>query len=155
MALGVDLVPFVVAARFVGAWAGLAAALYFVLCHRLAGQTLGKWLLRLQVTDGEGRRIGWRAALVRTAAFAWAPAIWVGLGLFVYFMHRDEHITFQIGRLTHAQLVEPLAYAAAIALTFVGYLAGFLLAVFHPKHRALHDLLAHTEVTLKPRARRK
>ncbi len=150
IALGVDLVPFFVLARFIGIWSGLAAVVYFVLAHRLFGQTLGKWLLRLQVTDTDGKPIGWRAALVRFAAFAWAPIIWFGLAISIYFLHSDERISFQLNHLTHAQIVEPLGWAAGFAITFVGYLAGFLTAVFHPRHRALHDLLARTEVTLKP-----
>jgi uncharacterized RDD family membrane protein YckC len=152
MALGVDLVPFIVLARFVGLWSGLAAALYFILCHKLAGQTFGKWLFRLQVTDDNGARIGWKSALLRFGVFAWAPAIWVAMGVGIYFIHRDDHISFQLGHLGKHDLIEPLSIFTGWLITFIGYLSGFLLAAFHPKHRALHDLVGKTEVTYRVRA---
>ena len=46
----------------------------------------------------------------------------------------------------HRQLGVPLAYTALAGAIFVTYLGGFLLAVFHPQKRTLHDLLAGSEV---------
>jgi serine/threonine protein kinase len=102
LALAIDIVPLAVVAWFAGAWALLAATLYFVLGHRLFGRTLGKWALGLRVTDRMGKRLSWKTAFLRFAASAW--------GL------------------------------------IVAYLSGFLVAAFHPQRRALHDLLAGTEV---------
>ena len=43
----------------------------------------------------------------------------------------------------------PLLYVGLAAVIFVGYLAGFLLAAFHPRRLALHDVLCGTEVRYK------
>jgi uncharacterized RDD family membrane protein YckC len=145
-ALTIDMVPLLVGGYFLGPWVGLVAAAYFIGCHKLAGQTLGKRLLKLKVTDSTGARISWRTAVQRFAAFAWGPIGWTLLGLLIYFLHRRDRVTFQIGNLTSRQLVEPLIYVGVSAVIFVGYLAGFLLAAFHPKKLALHDVLCKTEV---------
>jgi uncharacterized RDD family membrane protein YckC len=149
-ALAVDLTPIAVLAYFVGPWAYLAAAVYFIVCHRLLGRTLGKRLLRLRVTDRAGRKLGWRASVVRFVASSWGLLAWTALGGVVYGLHRNDHVVFQIGRLTWRQLGLPLLYTALAAAVFMAYLGGFLLAVFHPQKRTLHDLLAGSEVRRSP-----
>ena len=146
LALAVDLTPIAVLAYFVGPWAYLAAAVYFIGCHRLFGRTLGKRLLRLRVTDRAGQRLGWRASIVRFFASSWGLLAWALLATVIYALHRNDHVVFQIGRLTLRQLGLPLLYTALAAAVFMAYLGGFLLAVFHPQKRTLHDLLAGSEV---------
>jgi uncharacterized RDD family membrane protein YckC len=146
LALLVDLIPLLVLAYFVGPWAGLAAVVYFIGCHRLLGRTLGKRLFRLRVTDHTGQRLSWRAAIIRFLAGSWGLIAWSALGGVVYALHRNQQVVFQIGRLTWREMGLPLGYMALATLVFVAYLGGFLLAVFHPKKRTLHDLLAGSEV---------
>jgi uncharacterized RDD family membrane protein YckC len=146
LALVIDLVPLAVLAYFVGAWAALAAPVYFIGCNRLFGRTLGKRLFRLRVTDHDGKRLGWRAAMVRFFVGSWGLLAWSGLGGVVYVLHRNERLVFQIGRLTWSQLALPVLYAALAVLVLITYLGGFLLAVFHPQKRTLHDLVADSEV---------
>src|SRR4051794_6323958 len=55
MAMAIDLVPLAALAWFVGPWAMLAAAAYFIACHHLGGRTLGKRVLGLRVTDLAGQ----------------------------------------------------------------------------------------------------
>jgi uncharacterized RDD family membrane protein YckC len=148
-ALAIDLAPLLLLFWLLGSWSFALVPIYFVLCWRLRGQTLGKWLLRLEVTDAQGQRVSWRRAALRFAAFAWAPLLWALLGLGVYFVHRDERVTFEIDQLTTSQLTLPLLYIGAVAVMFVAYMAGFLVAAFHPKRLALHDLLSRTEVRYK------
>jgi uncharacterized RDD family membrane protein YckC len=145
-ALAIDLVPVVVLAWFVGPWAFLAAAVYSIACHRMFGRTLGKWLLKLRVTDLKGRGLSWQASAVRFGAFSWGMIAWAALALVVYFAHRFERVSFQLANLTLGELAVPLAYISLAAVVFMAYLGGFLLASFHPKKRALHDLAAGTEV---------
>ena len=42
--------------------------------------------------------------------------------------------------------------ASNTTITLLAYVGGFLVAAFHPKKRALHDLLAGTYVTHKQRS---
>jgi uncharacterized RDD family membrane protein YckC len=151
LALGVDLVLIGIAARLIGPFAALFAAAYFILCHRLAGQTLGKWIFRLQVVDAGGNRPSWKATGIRFAVFAWAPLAWALLGAVVFFIHRGQPIVFQLDRLTPRQMAAPIAYFSVAAVIFLAYLSGFLMAAFHPKKHALHDLLSRTEVVAKRR----
>jgi uncharacterized RDD family membrane protein YckC/tRNA A-37 threonylcarbamoyl transferase component Bud32 len=151
VALAIDLMPIGVLAYFVGPWAFLGAALYFVVAHRLFGRTVGKRLLGLRVTDRAGKTITWSAAIVRFLVASWGIIGWGALVAVVYFVHRNERVAFQMAHLTPRQLALPLIYGGLAALVFVAYLGGFLLAAFHPKRRALHDLAAGTEVRRTPK----
>jgi uncharacterized RDD family membrane protein YckC len=145
-ALAVDLIPIGVLAYFVGPWAFLGAGAYFVISQRLFGRTLGKRLLGLKVTDRSGKPISWRASIVRFLMASWGFLGWGALAAVVYFVHRNEHVAFQMAHLTLRQLALPLIYGGLAALVFVAYVGGFVLAAFHPQRLALHDLLAGTEV---------
>ena len=149
VALAIDLAPVPPLWYLFGPWVLPAVVAYFVLCHRLTGQTVGKRILRLAVTDRNGGRLTWKSAILRFMAFAWGPIAWTLLGVTVYFVHRGERVSFQLSDLTKQQLVEPLLYVSVAAVIFVAYLAGFLLAAFHPKKLALHDVLCRTEVRYK------
>jgi uncharacterized RDD family membrane protein YckC len=151
LALAVDLVPIAAAAVLVGPWALLVAAVYFVLNHRLSGRTIGKMLMRLRVTDFDGRPVDWKPALVRFGVFAWGFLAWGILAGVIYLVHRHDRVTFTIAHLTWRQLGVPLLYGGLAALIFMAYLGGFLLVAFHPQRRALHDVVARTEVRRTPR----
>jgi uncharacterized RDD family membrane protein YckC len=152
IALGIDMALMLMAAYFVRLAALPLALAYFVLCHRLLGQTPGKWLLGIRVEGLSSRRITWKAACIRFGAFAWGPLAWIVLAAFVYALHSDERMSFQLSSLSLSQLAVPIVYVALATIILVGYMAGFLLVAFHPKRQAVHDLLAKTVVTIKSRA---
>jgi uncharacterized RDD family membrane protein YckC len=145
-ALALDLAPLALLALFLGPWTFAVAALYFILAHRLLGRTLGKALLGLQVTDDQGKRLGWKASVIRFAASAWGFGAWAALGAIIYIVHRQDRVVFQMSRLTLRQLALPILYTSLAAGIFIAYLGGFLLAAFHPRRQALHDLAAHSRV---------
>jgi uncharacterized RDD family membrane protein YckC len=151
IALAIDAVLLAAVAYFTGAWVLAVAFAYFVLLHRLLGQTAGKWLLGIRVEDPAGSRISWKAALIRFLVFAWGPLAWSVLAIVVYSLHRDQHVAFRMASLTLSQLALPALYVALATAILVAYLAGFLLVAFHPRRLALHDILAHTEVRFKAR----
>ena len=128
-----------------------AVAAYFIVCHRLTGQTLGKRLLRLAVTDRSGRRLSWKSVGPALPGLrlgtAWPRPLLAGLRLLR--PPPRAGLLRAIGSLTSEQLAEPLLYLGLAAVIFVAYLAGFLVAAFHPKKLALHDLLCGTEVRYK------
>jgi len=136
---------------FTGLWVLAAAFAYFVLFHRLLGQTPGKWLLGIRVENATEGRISWKAALIRFLVFAWGPLAWTILAVIVYSLHRDQHVSFHLASLTLSQLALPAIYVAVATVILVAYLAGFLLVAFHPRRLALHDILARTEVRFKAR----
>jgi uncharacterized RDD family membrane protein YckC len=152
IALGIDTLLLLVAAYFLQLWVLPLAFAYSVLCHRLLGQTPGKWLLGIRVESASGGRVTWKAACIRFAVFAWGPLAWTLLMAVVYTLHSDERVSFQLSKLTLSELAVPIVYITLATVILVGYLAGFLLVAFHPKRQALHDLLAKTLVFIKSRA---
>jgi len=124
---------------------------YFILLHKLLGQTLGKLLLRLKVTDLDGRKLTWKAAALRFATFAWGPALWLLTGVIVYAVIKNTHVSFTLAKLHGRDLVVPGIVIGLLGLTFLGYLGGLVLAAFHPQKRALHDLASGSQVVYKLR----
>jgi uncharacterized RDD family membrane protein YckC len=152
IALGIDTLLLLAAAYFLGLLVLPLAFLYFVLCHRLLGQTPGKWLMGIRVENLSGGRISWKAAVIRFAVAAWGPLAWTLLAAVVYTMHSDDRIAFTLARLSLSEMALPILYISIATAILVGYLAGFLLVAFHPKRQAVHDLLAKTLVYFKSRA---
>jgi uncharacterized RDD family membrane protein YckC len=145
-ALGVDALIFGALSLVVGWFALPIAAIYWLVAHARFGQTAGKLLFKLHVVGPDGNRPSWRAAGLRFLVFAWGPLAWGALGGVVFLLHRSEQISFVLGKLSWRQAWLPLVYASIAAAIFVLHLAGFLLAAFHPQRRALHDLVAKTDV---------
>jgi uncharacterized RDD family membrane protein YckC/predicted Ser/Thr protein kinase len=133
-------------------WAWLLVVAYSIVAHARFGQTIGKWFLKLKVVDAEGQKIGWKRAAIRFFAEMWAPVVWVGLGIGFYFQFQDAAQGFHMDLKRSEDFVAPLLYALAFTITLLAYVGGFLVAAFHPKKRALHDLLAGTYVTHKQRS---
>jgi len=152
IALGIDALLLLVAAYFLRRLVLPVAFVYWVLCHRLLGQTPGKWLLGIRVESVAGGKISWKAALVRTAAFAWGPVAWSVLLGIVFVLHGNAQVSFKLSKLSLSQLAVPIVYITLATSILVGYMAGFLLVAFHPKRQALHDILAKTLVYIKTRA---
>jgi uncharacterized RDD family membrane protein YckC len=152
IALGIDAALLLVAAYFLHLLVIPLAFVYFVLCHKLLGQTPGKWLLGIRVENLSGGRITWKAAAIRFAVFAWGPLAWTLLAALVYALHGDDRLAFQLSKLNLSQMALPIVYITLATAILVGYLAGFLLVAFHPKRQAVHDLVAKTLVYFKSRA---
>jgi uncharacterized RDD family membrane protein YckC len=149
IALLVDAIPLAVGATFAGLWAIPVVVAYFILFHRLLGQTPGKWLLGIRVESPAGGRISWKAAALRFLVFAWGPLAWTALATIIYSVHHEQRVVFRLANLDFSQLALPGLYVALSTVILVAYLAGFLLVAFHPKRLALHDILAGTQVCFK------
>jgi uncharacterized RDD family membrane protein YckC len=149
IAAATDWALFVLAAFFIGYWAALAAAVYFIVMHGLLGWTLGKALMGLRVRDLEGLPIGWKAAVVRFALSIWGPVLLSLTAVIAYHTCWDLDVAFRLRDLRLEQLLVPGAAFGLLVMTIVAYLGGLLIAAVHPRKQALHDLAARTEVTLK------
>lgn len=155
LALAIDVAPFVLLSTLLGLWVIPLALVTFCIAHRKKGQTLGKWLLHLEVVGTAGGRPTWKETLVRAGVFGWGLGAWAMLAGIIYLVHRNDRVAFQLGRLSGHQLALPVIYAGVAAFIFIAYMAGFLMAAFHPDRRALHDLVAGTFVRAKARTRRR
>jgi len=151
IALATDALLLAAVGTFAGLWVIPVVLAYFLLFHRLLGQTPGKWLLGIRVEDPAGGRVSWKAAAIRLLVFAWGPLAWTVLATVVYFVHRNQRVDFRMASLTLSQLALPALYVTLATVILVAYLAGFLLVPFHPRRLALHDILARTQVCLKAR----
>jgi uncharacterized RDD family membrane protein YckC len=149
IALVIDTILLGTVGDFAKLWALPVMAAYFILFHRLLGQTPGKWLLGIRVEDSAGARISWKAAALRFLIFAWGPLGWATLGTNIYFVHHDERVVFRLAHLSLSQLALPALYVALATVILVAYLSGFLLVAFHPRRLALHDIVAGTQVCFK------
>jgi uncharacterized RDD family membrane protein YckC len=112
----------------------------------LFGQTPGKWLVGLRVFDRDGRKLSWKRALARAAIAGWGPAAWAVLLLVVYLVHRHDQVSFRVSSLTFDRVIEPLVLIGVAMGILLTYVAGYLLAAFHPQRLALHDLVAGSQV---------
>ena len=99
---------------------GLVVAAYFISSWRRGGQTVGMRPWRIRVTGRDGGTLGWRPALVRLLVAA-APLALLAL--------------------------DPLIGLRATLWTLLAaWAAWFAPALLDPRRRALHDLLAGSEV---------
>ena len=99
---------------------GAVVAAYFVSSWRRGGQTLGMRPWRIRLTRSDGGVPSWPQALIRVLVAA-APLL--------------------------LMLLAPLlGLRATLWLTLLAWVGWFVPAVFDPRRRALHDLLAHTEL---------
>ena len=125
-ALGIDSRWSPAMCLVLGWWALRSAPSISSSRHSIFGRTVGKWLLKLQVTSRDGRRIGWKAAALRFCVFAWGPVAWGALlGGLVYASTASEHISFTLGRLTLAKLWVPLLWLGSARRSFSAGSAAF------------------------------
>lgn len=149
-ACAIDVVVAVVLIRVLG-WPGLLLHLAAItVAHARLGQTLGKWLMHIEVRAIDGSRPGmWRSA-GRTLTSLWLPLL-VGVtllstagpsGLATLLAELSGQDVNAFGRVLLALV---LGNGVLTAL----YVAGLVFALLHPHKRAVHDLLASTEVVYR------
>ena len=130
-------------------WPGLLLHLvYLTAAHAVFGQTLGKYLLRIQVRRLDGSKLGVQRSLARTAVALWLPFV---LGLSVLWTKGFDDLRDNILQLaqlgTAKSLIGPIIVTnATLTLLFA---SGFLLAAVTRQKRAVHDFVAGTEVVFR------
>ncbi|MFO0759138.1 MAG: protein kinase [Byssovorax sp.] len=145
------LIDFLVATIVIGllGWIGVLLELaYVTAAHALRGQTLGKYLLRIEVQRIDGGRLSLGRSLARTAVELWFPIL---ASLFIL-------TTLGVGALEQrVQQLAKLEEAKSLILFLIGsyavlallYAFGFALAAIHRQKRAVHDLLAGSQVVYR------
>ena len=133
-------------------WPGLVIHLvYTTVAHAFWGQTLAKYVLRIQVRSRlGGGPIGLKRSLIRTVASLWAPTL---AGLMILYARGAPELVETIEQLRPQEVdrVQNLVVALAISNGFMTLLygSGLALAAFHPHKRAFHDLVAGSVVLYK------
>jgi len=151
-AVGIDVGIAGTAIAFIG-WPGLLLHLVYVtIAHGLWGQTAGKYLFNLRVRRADGRPLGLLRAAARTVASLWLPFL---VGLVILLTRGKGELELTIERMQPAELDAFRSLLVAIvignALFSLLYVAGLVLAAFHPQKRAAHDLVVGTEVVYRLR----
>jgi uncharacterized RDD family membrane protein YckC/tRNA A-37 threonylcarbamoyl transferase component Bud32 len=151
-AVGIDLTLTVCVIGLLG-WPGLVLHLVYVtLAHGLRGQTLGKFLLHLEVRRPDGGRLGLGRALARTLTSLWLPFL-VGAVILVTEGKLGLKMAIEQMRVQNVETFQALLYAVAVgnALLSLLFMVGLVLAAFHPEKRAAHDLVVGSEVVYRLR----
>lgn len=147
---------FLLAGALIGAldWIGLVVYLALVTVgHGWRGQTPAKLLLGIEVRRDDGSRLGFPRALLRTIVSLWMPIL---TGAIVALTRGVPELLSKIESMKPADLasLQNMLIAMAISQGFLTllYLAGLSIAIFHPRHKTLHDLAVGSIVTyrLKP-----
>ena len=121
--------------------------LYTTLLHGWRGQTLGKLRQRIQlVRFSDGGPVSFKRAAVRELPYI--ALILASSGAWIYI-----HIAWWGGWFTeqHQGIMDKIS-SVTLQLSVCWTLLEFITMLFHPKGRALHDLVAGTMVIRKPRS---
>ncbi len=130
---------------------GLALHLaYITVVHANRGQTIGKYLLSLQVRHQDGGKLGYGRSAARTVASMWLPFL-VGLVILITEGRGGLELAVHQIQLSDVDAFKGLVFAVLLGNVLLSllYAAGLALAAFHPQKRAVHDLIAGSEVVYR------
>jgi uncharacterized RDD family membrane protein YckC len=133
---------------FIG-FAGLVVHIaYVTAAHAYFGQTAAKYVLRLQVQQLDGTRLGLKRSLARTVTAMWLPFL-VGLGsIWTQGFGSFELTVKQLSQLDAARaLVVPVLLGNVTLALLWG--AGLALAAIDRQKRAVHDLIVGSRVVYR------
>jgi uncharacterized RDD family membrane protein YckC len=152
-AAGIDVV---LASLLVGSLGVVGLVVYIVavtVAQGLYGQTLGKYLLRIEVQGLDGGRLGFLRSLARTFAGLWLPFLIGLLILLTQGLVALQGNVVQLAKIDRfRELIVPIIGSYAV-LTLL-YVAGFLVAAFHRQKRGAHDMLVGSQVVYRLGPRR-
>ncbi len=141
-----------VAAASVALWGWLGLVVYFayvITAHAYWGQTIGKYVLALQVQNADGGPLGLGASIVRSVLSMWLPVV---AALVVAGTAGLEKLKVAVEHLQPAQLDAFRSLVTGLVISNVVlsilYLGGLLLAAL-PRKRAMHDLVTRSRVVYK------
>ena len=145
------LVDVIIAGTLVGllGWIGVVLQIaYVTIGHAYFGRTLAKWALSMRVTRRDGTPLGLRRALVRTLVSLWMP-LYVAVTVLV--TQGASNLRALVEHLEPRQAAEArsivLAFAISNGVLTLLWMAGIAMALFNRERRALHDMVAGSQVT--------
>ncbi len=141
----------ILASALIGAlgWIGLLVHItYTTAGHAYYGKTLGKHALRLEVQSVSGERIGPRRAIERTLSAMWLPIL---MGLEIAWTEGVSGLKgsiVQLSRVEGAKSIIGAILISHVVLAFL-YAGGFVVTALSRQKRALHDIIAGTQVVYR------
>jgi uncharacterized RDD family membrane protein YckC/predicted Ser/Thr protein kinase len=168
----IDMSIFIGAGWALSMWLVALYPIYYVVMHRIWGQSIGKKLLGLRLGTTDGKKVRTGRLLLRMMVGLWAIVLsgWLA----VHFSGKVEHLLHEVWRIQIDGYTRAIEYGASKAfgaryrLQFykLGYknlpllfhtfwpalifdligAAGLGVALFDRHRRALHDIVAHTQV---------
>ncbi len=132
-------------------WLGMILHLIHVTAgHALRGQTLAKYLLKIQVRRTDDGPVGWGRSVARTIVSLWMPLV-LGVSIWSTYGMGGLITTIEQLRFGEAGRMQTVILSLALGngLLSLLYGAGLALAAFHPQKRAVHDLVTGTVVRYK------
>jgi uncharacterized RDD family membrane protein YckC len=132
-------------------WLGMILHLLHVTAgHALRGQTLAKYLLKIQVRRTDDGPVGWGRSVARTIVSLWMPLI-LGVSIWSTYGMGGLITTIEQLRFGEAGRMQTVILSLALGngLLSLLYGAGLALAAFHPQKRAVHDLVTGSVVRYK------
>lgn len=130
--LDIRVLPFTSACITMMASLVIACLYYVVLPYRMRGQTLGKKLMKLRITEKGKQQISWRALCIRQI---------IGIILIEGSVYTISPLIYQLVCFEADQMLSTITYVH-YALT----IASIACMLFTKKRCAFHDYLAHTQV---------
>ena len=149
-AVSIDVALAGIVIGLLGLW-GLALHLaYVTAAHATLGQTAGKYLMSLRVRGPDGKALGWGRSFARTIASLWLPFL-AGLVILLSQGGGGLQVAVQQIQLRDMDAFQALVLAVAVSNVLLSmlYAVGLALAAFHPKKRAVHDLVVGSEVVYR------
>jgi uncharacterized RDD family membrane protein YckC len=124
---------------------------YLVVCHAWFGASIGKRLFWISVRRPDLEPIGWKEAMKRNAIDFAMLFVW-GLGRFIAMFSMPHYAIVKadlvaVDALMRIYVKQPFKILEFAYLVWI--VADTVVMAFHPRNRALHDLLADSVVVLK------
>ncbi len=123
---------------------------YMVGAWTWRGSTVAQKLFRIRVTNEDGTPLSLWQAIKRFVAMHWAVGV---LALIVLFMRLGlgiDTISIKDTEVTSAgDIPTQVSIVVVMTVTVMLWLLGAVVAVFHPRKKAAHDIMADTTVTYR------
>jgi len=149
-AAGIDGVIAATWIALIGAPGLFVHLLYVIIGDAYFGQTIGKYLMRIEVKALDGGNISVQRSAARTVVAMWLPLL---VGMVILLTQGRAHLAQVIDRMQPGELSDfksvVVAFVVSNVLLSVLYASGFVFAAFHPQKRAIHDLLGGAEVVYR------
>jgi tRNA A-37 threonylcarbamoyl transferase component Bud32/uncharacterized RDD family membrane protein YckC len=144
---GIDLLLAGAFIALLGWLGGIVHLLHVTIAHAYGGQTLAKYLLRIQVRQVDGSPLGLWRSTARTTMALWMPLV---AAVTILISEGLPELQSAIEQLRFGEMAELQTFVVAMAvghgLLSLLYGGGLVLAAFHPQKRALHDLVVGSVV---------